>query len=104
VEVNLATLRIPRGSSPSLPSKLWQGEANSSPPLNLTGVPLAVIGSDLPNNPVVTITDAPNGEFKLDFPDTSSWPMARSFKFRLRVGVPGAPGTFATPDVEVIAF
>lgn len=98
----MSTLRIPRGSSPSLNVSIYEGEAGNSPPLNLTGLPVAIVDSNLPIVPTISIVDAPNGICSLNFPDTSPMPVARSFKMRIRIGAPGDPGTFTTPYIEVI--
>lgn len=98
----MAILRIPRGSSPVLNVKMWEGVANASPPLNLTAVPVAIVDSNLPVAPVIAVVDAPNGVCSLTFPDTSAMPLNKPFKLRIRIGVAGAPGTFTTPYLEVM--
>jgi hypothetical protein len=99
----LATLRIPRGSSPVLSVTIYEGKQGESPVMNLTGVPLAIIDSDLPFVPTIVATDPIGGVAQITFPDTSPMPVARSFKMRIRVGAPGAPATFTTPYIEVMA-
>lgn len=83
---------------------VYSGKANASSVVDLTGVPLAVVDSNLGAvEPSVAATDPTNGGFELTFPDTSPLELARSYKMRIRVGVQGDAGTFTTPSIEVIA-
>ena len=100
----MATLRIPRGSSPAL--QLTIREPAEAPavgdPMDLTGVPVTIFEHNLPIVPTITVTDAPAGKALLSFPDTSPMPVNRSHQMRIRVGAPGDPGTFTTPFIEVM--
>jgi hypothetical protein len=97
----MATLRIPRGSSPDLQFTVKNADGT---PMNLTGLPVEVVDSTMPIVAVASIINAATGLCRLLFPDTTPLQSQKSYEMRLRVGVPGAPGTFTTPLFEVIAI
>jgi hypothetical protein len=96
----MATLRIPRGSSPDLPFNVKNADGT---PMNLTGIPVAVVDSELPITPVASVISPATGLCRLLFPDTTPMKLQKTYQMRLRVGFAGAAGTFTTPLFEVVA-
>lgn len=96
-------LEIVRGSSPVL--KLVVKEPGGAAPMSLVGIPLAIIETDLPlaSIPAIQATSEANiGKATISFGNTMPLRSNKAYSFKIQVGAPSVPGTFATKPIRVV--